>query len=778
MNPACRRLYKCIGLALLACRFASAQLETGELKLSVTDLTGLPLPSALNLVSESSRTRRDSSTNNLGQFLFQHLPFGVYRLTVEHSGFTTYSAILEIHSGIPRDIHVQLNIKTATTEVVVSDKATVLDPHRTGVTYAIGSQQIQEQESSIPGRSLLDLINEQPGWIFEGNAVLHPRGSEYQTLFVVDGVPMDENRSPAFAPGFESSEVSELSILTGNFPAEYGRKLGGVVEVTTSHDIRPGFHGTSELSGGSFGTGDGLLSGTYGWQRSAFTLSASGEHTNHYLDPPVSGNYTDTGTSDAIAAAYDDDLTDADRIHLAFHRTQTSFEVPNENIQQAAGQRQDRNAPEDLGQAAWTHEFSAEAVLNVRTVIEDLSSNLWSNNLSIPIVAFQQRGFRRSYLNANLSLHKGHHEMNFGGDGLYAPVTEALQYRISDPGFFDPGTPPSLNFSDHRLDREQALWAQDTMRFGNLTVSAGLRWDHYSLVVHDHAFSPRLGLAWYVPSAGLVLRFSYDRVFQTPEIENLLLASSPQVDQLNPLILRIPVQPSRGDYLEAGFSQAIAQKARLDVSFYRRTFRNYADDDVFLNTGISFPIAFHAAQIQGVDVKLDLPRWGNLSGFLSYSNMIGIAQLPVTGGLFLGDDAQGVLGVTTSFPISQDQRNTARARLRYQLFPRVWLASSAEYGSGLPVEIDGGSDVDELESQYGAQIVSRVNFSAGRVRPNFSLDVGAGADLWKHEKSVLRLQAEVENLTDKLNVTNFAGLFSGTAIAPPRSANVRLMFEF
>jgi len=74
--------------------------------------------------------------------------------------------------------------------------------------------------------------------------------------------------------------------------------------------------------------------------------------------------------------------------------------------------------------------------------------------------------------------------------------------------------------------------------------------------------------------------------------------------------------------------------------------------------------------------------------------------------------------------------------------------------------------------------VNRMNFEAGRVRPNFSLNVTAGADLWKHEKSVLRLQGEAENLTNKLNVLNFAGLFSGTGIAPPRSGNVRLQFEF
>ncbi|MGH9585270.1 MAG: TonB-dependent receptor domain-containing protein, partial [Bryobacteraceae bacterium] len=301
---------------------------------------------------------------------------------------------------------------------------------------------------------------------------------------------------------------------------------------------------------------------------------------------------------------------------------------------------------------------------------------------------------------------------------------------------------------------------------------------HYSFVVNDHAFSPRLGAAWYIPAADLVLRFSYDRVFETPAIENLLLASSPEVTQLEPEALRIPVPPSRGNYFETGFSKGIFKTARLDVSFYRRAFNNFADDDVFLNTGIGFPIAFASAQVRGVDVKLDLPRWGKLSGFLSYSNMLGVAQLPVVGGLFLGGDAEGVLAATTSFPISQDQRNTARAHARYQITPRIWAALSVEYGSGLPVELANDVDIAFLEAQYGPRIVSRVNFAAGRVRPNFSLDANAGAELWHREKSSLNLEIAAENLTNQLNLIDFAGLFSGNAIEPPRSATVRLRYKF
>ena len=42
----------------------------------------------------------------------------------------------------------------------------------------------------------------------------------------------------------------------------------------------------------------------------------------------------------------------------------------------------------------------------------------------------------------------------------------------------------------------------------------------------------------------------------------------------------------------------------------------------------------------------------------------------------------------------------------------------------------------------------------------------------------MKFQADVMNLTDRLNVINFAGLFSGTAIAAPRSFGLRLTGEF
>ncbi|MBZ5608518.1 MAG: TonB-dependent receptor [Acidobacteriia bacterium] len=753
-----------------------AQSETGELRLKVSDEAGLAVPSSVELVSQSNQVRRKLDTGNDGMLVIKRLPFGMYRIRVEHAGFAPLSELVEIRSAVPKDLRVTLGVAPVETVVVVTDSETLVDPHRVGDVNRIGADTLQNRAASLPGRSLLDLVNNQPGWLLEANGVLHPRGSEYQTQYVVDGIPLTENRSPAFSPELEAGEVQSMGVLTAGYPAEYGRKLGGVIEVNTARDSRPGFHGRAALSGGSFETAGGDLTGQYGWGRNTLALNFNADRTDRYLDPPTEQNYTNAGTNAGFSAHYERDLTDHDRIGFILRGGQSRFGVPNESLQQAAGQRQDRGAEDRAGQFSYQHIFSPTVVADVAGMSRDISATLWSNPLSAPIIAAQDRGLRETYIKASLAGHFGRHEWKVGADADFGSVREALSYNITDSSQFDPDTPAQFNFADRRQSREQAVFAQDLMRLGNWTFSAGLRWDHYRLIVDENAISPRLGIAWYWPRADVVVRASYDRVFQTPAFENLLLASSPAVQALSDVVLRLPVRPSRGNFYEVGFAKGLFGKLRVDANFFERSENDFADDDLLLNTGVSFPIAFRKADIHGVEVKLEIPRWGPLSGFLSYSNMLGLGYLPVTGGLFLGGEAQGVLGDTSRFPITQDQRNTARARFRYEITPRLWLAAGASYGSGLPVEFDG--TYEDALAAYGPRIVSRVNFDRGRVRPSFEFNASAGFILWKKERQSLRVQADVQNLTNRLNVIDFAGLFSGTALGVPRSGAIRLEAEF
>ena len=761
-------------LLLTLAQFGSS--NTGELRLTVTDASGSRLQSGVELVSEANKFRETLETDAQGILIAKRLPFGMYSVAVTRDGFATFAGLVEIRSALPTDYRVTLSLAPLQTQVTVAVDNTLLDPHQTATVRRIGADTLQQRTMGLPGRSLPDLVNTQPGWLLEANGILHPRGSEYQTQYVVDGLPLTDNRSPAFAPELDADAVHAMSILTGGYPAEYGRKLGGVIEVVTSGQTRRGFHGSIAAAAGSFATRSGDVVGAYGGEQTTVGVSAGLAATDRYLDPPAEENFTNRGTTSHLAVHVERDLTDADRFGVIVRRGQAGFLVPNERVQQAAGQRQDRDSQETVGQFSYQHVVSARVLGDVRGMVRDLSAGLWSNSAATPIAAQQDRGFRELYLKGAVSAHLGSHEWKVGGDVIVGTVRERFGYQMTDRSQFDPDTPATFSFDERRANREQALFIQDQIRLGPWTVNAGLRWDHYQLAVDENALSPRLSVAWSWPTANLVLRASYDRAFQTPAVENLLLASSPAVETLSDNVVRLPVRPSRGNFYEAGISKALSGTIRVDATYFRRAMSNFADDDLMLNTGVGFPIAFRHANISGTEVRLDVLRWKTISGFASYAWMRGFADLPITGGLLLGDEAATSPTSIDRFPISQDQRHTVRGGMSYQVTPSVRVAFAASYGSGLPFEFTG--DRPQAIAQYGQRIVDRVDLETGRVRPSFSLDASSGFVVVKRPKLSVRLQADVRNLTDRLTVVNFAGLFSGTALGAPRSLAVRLQAGF
>jgi outer membrane cobalamin receptor len=766
----------CALAALLA--FAQfAQSHTGELRITVTDTSGLPLPGPVQVVSVANEFRETIETDQAGLAVFRRLPFGSYRVNVTRSGFADVSRLIQVRSAAPTDSRLALDLAGVHARVTVSADGTLLDPHQPAPVHRIGADTMQRRVTALPGRGLADIVNTQPGWLLEANGILHPRGAEYQTQYVIDGLPMTDNRSPAFAPELGVEDVHAMTIMTGAFPAEYGRKLGGVIEVVSTAPTRRGFGGSASTSLGSFSTATGNFIAEYGREKTTWSLSAGAALTDRYLDPPVEENYTNRGLTSNASMRFEHDFTTSDRVGVILRHGQAQFLVPNENLQQDAGQRQDRDSIENAAQFSVQRILSPRMVGDVRAMVRDVSATLWSNAASTPIVASQDRGFRELYAKAAVAAHAGVHELKVGGDFIVADLRETFAYRITDPGAFDDDTAPAFGFDGVHGNREQALFVQDQIRMGAWTVNAGLRWDHYGLLVDDYAFSPRLAAAWASPSGDLLVRAAYDRVFQTPAIENLLLASSDTVGGLGDEVVNLPVPPSRGNFYEAGLSKAFAGRMRVDAAVFRRQMTDVADDDVLLNTGVSFPIAFERADIYGAELKLDVRSWKNVSGSLGYSYLHGVGELPVTGGLFLGDEGEEQLESSERFALTQDQRHTLRGRLVYQFSPAGWMAIAGSYGSGLPFE-DFEDTPEEAAQQFGPRVVERVNFETGRVRPSASLDVSARVTVAKWSQRAAHIQAEVRNLTNRLDVINFSGLFSGTALAAPRSLAVRLRVDF
>jgi hypothetical protein len=785
-----------------------AQSNNGELRLKVTDPSGLGVKATVKVVSQANEYRNALTTNDQGNLDLQRLPFGTYQIEINQTGFAEASQTIDIRSSIPTDYTIQLKISSVSQSVNVNASNTLIDPDQAGSVNQIGSASMQTRLSSIPGRSIQDLVNSQPGWLYEGNAVLHPRGSEYQTQFVVDGIPLTDNRSPSFGPVMDADDVQSMSIYTAGIPAEYGRKMGGVVEVNTMGDSQPGFRGQVVLSGGSFDSAGAFAEGQYVWGKNTLGGTASGSMTDHYLNPVVPQNYTNSGTLGDFSVQYSRDLTPKDRLNLIVRHELSRYELPNEQVQQAAGQLQTADNFETMGIVSYEHTFSSNMVADLRGMVRDNSNDFFSNPESTPIEVFQHNWFREGYFKGSMTIIHGRHEIKVGVESDNTYLNENTAYSITDPddcgpgddavGLFRPmfavhplgapagGTACTFSFSANRPDLEQSAFAQDLIHLGNWTINAGLRWDHYQLVLNRQAVDPRFAISRYFPSANVVLHFSYDRVFQTPSSENLLLSSSPEVASIDPEnFLRLPVEPSEGNYYEAGVTKAFSNKMRLDANYFRRLVSNYADDDQIDNTTISFPIAFRKSIIYGAETKIEVPDWHGFSGFASYSWEVGNAWFPVTGGLFFGDDATAAeTQLTGHFPDSQDQRNTVRGRVRYQVTPRFWVAFGAQYDTGLPFEFQCPDDQSQEQciagevATYGQAVVSRINFNRGRIYPSFQVNASAGATIYKSERLNMQIQVDGQNLNNVLWVIDFGGLFSGNAIGPPRSFALRLTTNF
>jgi hypothetical protein len=755
-----------------------AQTNSGELRLLAVDPSGAPVQAVVGLVSEANQYKRSFDTDRNGSVVAKRLPFGLYTITVSHAGFSSLQELIEIRSSLPKEMKVTLSVGPVKTIVNVNSEETLIDPYATSSANRIGGDTLADRLSAQPGRGLAELINQEPGWMFEANGILHPRAEEYQVQYVIDGMPLTENRSPAYVADFDADNVQEMSEMVAGFPAEYGRKLGGVIEVQTTRDKRPGFHGRDSLGGGSYDTMNGFLEGLYGFSANTLTFSISGAETDHFLDPPATQNYTNHGTTASALAHYERDIDDTNRFGVIVSREQSKFLVPNEVPQEEAGQRQDRQSFATSAQFSYQHIFSPNILGNFRAMTRDLTAGFWSNELSTPMIVSQDRGYHEEYAKATLSVHTGKHEFKFGGEADFAQIEEALNYLITDPTQFDPGTPLAFHFYGHAPDREQSVFGQDEIHWKNFALSGGIRFDHYDLLVNQVGWSPRFGIAYFWPKAKTNFHASYDRVFQTPPFENLLVSSSPTVTSLDPLVLRLPVQPARANYYEAGFGRALFSHVRFSGNFFWRRYHNYPDDNLLLNTGVSFPITFALANIYGEEAKLEIPRWGKLSGYISWTNERGNGYFPATGGLFLGDDAAQAIQQTSGvFPVSQEQRNGVRARFRYELTPRLWFAFGGKYDSGLPIDF-GGTEADAAAQGYTQNILNRVNFSDERPRPLWSLNASAGVIISKNEKYPVRFQIDGNNLTNSLNVINFAGLFSGTAIGIMRSVDARLQMSF
>ena len=774
--------------ALLFLPLAWAQMEIGRISGTVADSSGARISRA-QIVLENPLSGRKSETiaGDQGQFQFENVPYGAYVVRVSGAGFKSSATDLSVRSNVPVRVSVKLEISTNKVDLTV-EMPDVLGHETPRTETIIDERDIKLTPNVVRRDQLQALVSTTPGWNTENDGLMHIRGVDDGTLYVVGGVPTPDRVDGLFAGSFNTDAITSLDIITGNIPAEFGDRSGAVVVVQPKSGLATPLNGTLALGAGSFDSGDvsaTLGGGTKEW---GIFFAGSGHQSDRFLDPVDPRNFNNRGGDVSLDLRVDWHATEQDVLRVAGTLQGANFNVPNNEDQQTAGQRQRQEVRHDHESISWQHSWSPNTLSDVAYFRNFFRSELIGSPLDTPLTANQNRHQSRQGMLASVTHATHGHTIKAGVQASGASIAESFGFAVTDPEAaeeagisdaameFTPDNP--FQFANHVTRWTQAVYAQDDFSpFRNLTISAGLRFDHSSLLVSDQQVSPRIGAIYYLPKTRTALRGSFNRLYMPPQIENLLIASSQQARDLSPFASSgggADIFPETLSSWEVGFSQELPKSLRLNVAYWWRRFRNIDDPNVLLGTIIIFPNSVARAEAQGLDVRLDIPLRKGFSAYTSYTNNKIVEIGPINGGLFLDDDFIEI-GPGTRFTPDHDQRNVASFGVTYSARQHgIWTSFSGRFESGVPLELPD-LDAGELSALPGANLV---NLDTGRVKPWYVFGWSGGMELVRRERFTVGAQVDVQNLADSPFAFNWGNPFSGTHFGYPRLIAGSLKFSF
>ena len=780
-----------------------AQARIGSVQGVVKDPGGALVPNAQITVTQPvTGYRQTTQTDAQGSFKLVNLPFNTYKVRAEATGFQPAEESIDLESTVPLNVELSLSLEQTTAAVTVTtETGAMIEPDRTSSDTDIGQTILERPIGAAPSRAIESIVASTPGFVTDDNGRMHPRGSESQVQYVVDGVPITDNLSAIFSTSLDARTLRTVEVLTGGIPAEFGDKLAGVINVNTRSGLEGPTQGGISFSGGSFSTGETAVDFSTHTKKLGFLTNLSASTSQRYLDPPTLDNFHNFGRTGKGFFRLDYQFDANNSLRGVFNFGGSNFEVPNRFNQEVAGQDQRQRLRDNSQNISFQHIFSANTVAQFSFFHRQNNAELIRNTLSTPVVANQDRTLQNYGAIGSLALTRRSHNIKLGGQVTITPVDEHFNFYpteqfpdlVDEEGNVFPNPVNNFNaanpfvFNQSKTGRTLSAYVQDRFTaFKNLTLDLGVRYDNYKLLIGEQQLSPRLGLAYFIPKTKTTLRASYNRLFQPPPAENLLLASSSAAAALSPIAVLQgittvqPILPDKQNAFEAGAQQLLSQFFRLNLTVYQKRIENFSDKDQFFETGVIFPIAISSGRVTGEELRLESTDIHGFHTFVSYANSRAFGVTPITGGLFLGEDPQDLFLHGLKFANDHDQRNEAQFQVSYNHRPSGLYASfSGRYDSGVPVDIEPGTTLADFVAQgFDPRLFDKIDFQRGRVRPRTILDLSVGADLMQKERVSMNVQFDVQNLTNELFLYNFESVFSGTHVGYPRLFSGRLSLRF
>jgi Carboxypeptidase regulatory-like domain len=832
--------------------------NAGTVSGTVTDPSGAAIANAtVTIVNRITNYRQTATADSSGVFRFNNIPPNPYHLEVSAPNFASSEQDVDVRSTVPINLKVQLALAgTKTTVTVEAAGADLLE----NVPYAhndIDRNTLTKLPITSPASGLSDAIMLASGAVAaDSNGFFHPLGDHAQTSFSIDGQPISDQQSKQFSTQIPLDVIQSMELITGAPPAEFGDKTSLIVNAVTRSGL--GQKTTGSLMGqwGSFATYSEEATLGFGNKKAGNFLAFNTLRSGRFLDTPEFTPIHAIGNTGTAFDRFDYQPTSKDAFHVNLYAARNWFQIPNTYDQLGQDQRQ-RITTFNFA-PGYQHTFGATTLVTINPFYRVDHVHYYPSADPLddsPATLAQNRSLTNWGVKADVSYASGRHNLKVGTQIMQTRLDENFSLGITDPTFNavcvdkngDPQELPNITdpkrcvqagflpnpdvlvgliafdltrggnpfqFKGKANINQFAFYLQDAIKFGNLTVQAGLRIDRYNGITSDTGVQPRIGLSYLIPKTGTVLRASYARTFETPYNENLIVSSKTGAGGLAENVFGAfgsePLRPGNRNQFNAGFQQGIGRWLVADADyFWKYTDRAY-DFGVLLNTPVQFPIEWRKSKIDGIAVRISTP---NLHGFQWYTTMGHTRSRyfgPEVGGLIFNSPLD-----TSVFRIDHDQAFQQTTTLRYQRGAHgPWITFTWRYDSGLvagavttlddalgltaaeqaaigffcgnqraslynPITSCNSSDFGATRLVIPKEGTADPDHNPPRVAPRHLFDVGAGTDnLFHTERVRTTLRFVVRNIANKEALYNFLSTFSGTHFVAPRTYQAAIGLVF
>src|ERR1700675_2716698 len=318
----------------------------------------------VTLRSATSDWVQSVTSDSTGEFHFENVPLGEYRVTVDVQGFAPEEQTVVLTSGRDAKPHFSLTVARAAETVEEQDVAPAVNPESSTSTNIVNREEINHTPGGDGANSLAMITDFTPG-AYMVHDQLHIRGG-HQVSWLIDGVPVpNTNIASNVGPQFDPKDVDYLEVQRGGYSAEYGDRTYGVINVVTRSGFERDRQAELVTSYGSFNRTEDQFSFGDHTDRFAYYGSISGNRTDLGLETGSPEVLHDLGAGLGGFTSLMFNRTPNDQLRLIASSRGDHYQVPNDPVQQDLGIRDVEDERDDLVNFSWLHTFNPGTVLTV-----------------------------------------------------------------------------------------------------------------------------------------------------------------------------------------------------------------------------------------------------------------------------------------------------------------------------------------------------------------------------------------------------------------------------